>query len=59
MNEIKLNMIKKAMDLYQEIHPCSSKAELLECFTCEENGILFWFNTNDHSTHVLVEMIAQ
>jgi hypothetical protein len=53
MSEIKLHLIKQAKELYLEIHPCSNKSELSDCFTTEGNILMFWFNTNDSSTHVL------
>ena len=57
MNEIKRNMISKAMELYKEIHPCSTRSELGECFTTEGNMIMFWFNTSDNSTHILTHSL--
>lgn len=54
MNDIKLHLIQQAQELYREIHPCSNKSELGDCFTTEGNTLMFWFNTNDSSTHVLV-----
>jgi hypothetical protein len=53
MNEIKKKMIQAAKDRYKVIYPCSSKDELGECFTTENNTVMFWFNTEDKSTHVL------
>ncbi len=55
MNEIKNNMIRKALDLYKDIHPCSTKNDLVDCFTIEGNMVFFWFNTADESTHVLTD----
>lgn len=57
MNELKLHMIKQAQELFQEIHPCSNKSELVECFTTEGNVLMFWFNTNDQSTHVMTTQL--
>lgn len=48
-------MIKKAMELYNEIHPCSNKSELGDCFTIEEGMLMLWFNTSDESTHVVTQ----
>lgn len=53
MNEIKDNMIFKALQMYKEIYPCPSKMDLGDCFTTEGDLVLFWFNTSDESTHVL------
>jgi hypothetical protein len=57
MSEIKLHLIKQARELYLEIHPCSNKSELSDCFTTEGNVLMFWFNTNDSSTHVLATQL--
>jgi len=57
MNDLKQNMIRKAVRRYKNIAPCSPRRSLDDCFTVEENKLYFWFNTEDHSTHVLsVEM---
>jgi len=53
MNELKNIMISKAIAMFAEIHPVTSKSDLHECFTTEENMLVFWFNTADESTHVL------
>ncbi|MCK5232169.1 MAG: hypothetical protein KAR13_17995 [Desulfobulbaceae bacterium] len=51
MNEIKEHMIEMARRRYDKISPCSFKATLDECFTVNDECILFWFNTEDNSTH--------
>ena len=53
MNDLKKKMIRQAQKQYQQIYPCMTKKFLGDCFTVEENQILFWFNTKDDSTHVL------
>lgn len=57
MNQMKLHLINKARELYKEIHPCTNKADLLECFTTEGDLLIFWFNTSDASTHVMSAQI--
>jgi hypothetical protein len=58
MNQLKQEMIRTARKRYQAIYPCASKKSLSECFTLEEDRIVFWFNTEDSTTHVLTEQIA-
>jgi hypothetical protein len=58
MNELKKKMIRKAKQQYDQIYPCSAKKTLRDCFTVEEDQILFWFNTTDESTHVLSQDLA-
>jgi len=53
MNAIKKTMIKKAKNRFKRILPCGRRRKLDECFTVENDKVLFWFNTEDESTHVL------
>jgi hypothetical protein len=53
MNEIRHSLIRKATRQYRKIRPCAHKAELNECFTVEDKQVLFWFNTEDESTHMI------
>lgn len=56
MNKTKHHLIKKARQTYSKISPCGTKTSLFDCFTIIENGkkLVFWFNTPDNSTHVMV-----
>lgn len=58
MNELKHTLISKAIELYTEIRPVTTKRDLRECFTIEGNVLVFWFNTADESTHVLTTRIS-
>jgi hypothetical protein len=50
----KKQLIKKAEKLFGRIHPCLNKSSLDECFTLtKDNGLIFWFNTDDNSTHMV------
>jgi hypothetical protein len=52
-DDYELQLIAQAHHLHGTIYPCANKPSFRECFT-EDNGLrLFWFNTEDHSTHVL------
>jgi hypothetical protein len=53
MNALKRKMIRKAVQQYKRIYPCGSKQHFSECFTMVDDGIVFWFNTEDRSTHLL------
>jgi hypothetical protein len=53
MNELKRKMIRKALRQYRRIYPCGSKRTFSECFTQVDDGLVFWFNTEDRSTHLL------
>jgi hypothetical protein len=58
MNELKKKLMYKAEKQFKQIYPCTPKNNLKECFTVEENQLLFWFNTADESTHVLTQDLA-
>jgi hypothetical protein len=53
MNFLKEKLVIEAKEKYQEIYPCSDLENLSECFTVIDDTVFFWFNTKDHSTHML------
>jgi len=54
MDKKKIQLIEKAKKIYGEIFPCINRKTLEECFTSTNNGEpLLWFNTKDHSTHIV------
>jgi hypothetical protein len=53
MDEIKRKLIREARKTFKRIYPCGDKQDLLECFTEIDNKLLFWFNTEDKSTHLI------
>ncbi len=55
MDKIKFDLIRKALRTHKKIYPCGSKSTLGECFTFEGNKVLFWFDTADRSTHLMIE----
>jgi hypothetical protein len=57
MNNIKKKLINKAIQKYRKIFPCGNQKDISDCFTQIGNDILFWFNTEDESTHLLKECI--
>jgi hypothetical protein len=60
MNKTKQRLIKKAKKTYKQIYPCGARSSLSDCFTAIDDGrkVVFWFNTEDESTHVLVDEVA-
>lgn len=52
--KVKRSVIKEATKIYSRIYPCGSRSELEECFTSLDDVILFWFNTIDKNTHVMM-----
>jgi hypothetical protein len=55
MENAKLALLEKARDLYGTVNPCSRKTAFEECFSELNDHLAFWFNTQDGSTHVVVE----
>ncbi|KMQ52488.1 hypothetical protein CHISP_0755 [Chitinispirillum alkaliphilum] len=59
MNEIKRKLINQAVERYTSIFPCTRANDLNECFTIEDNVVMFWFNTEDKTTHILTATVPQ
>ena len=59
MNTLKKTMIKKAKSRFKKILPCGRGRKFAECFTIEKERVLFWFNTEDKSTHVVCSDVIQ
>jgi hypothetical protein len=57
MRTIKERMIQEAMKRYGAICLPQDKESLSDCFTCENSMLIFWFNTEDNSTHLIAEKI--
>jgi hypothetical protein len=58
MKEIKERMVQQAVAQYRSIFIPPHKTSFSECFSFENNTLIFWFNTEDHSTHLLAERPA-
>ena len=59
MNDLQSRMIKKAEKIHKKIYPCAMKTELDQCFTNNKDFLFFWYNTEDHSTHVITESLRK
>jgi hypothetical protein len=55
MNELKYEMISEATQNFATIYPCGNKKTLEDCFTMNGDQLLFWFNTEDQSTHIITK----
>jgi len=56
--EIGRKMFQQALTKFSHIYPCADKTAFSDCFTRVRNHYLFWFNTDDKSTHVIKAEIA-
>lgn len=54
MSTIEQYLILKARQKYAHIYPCNNAASFDGCFTTFNGKYIFWFNTDDNSTHTLV-----
>lgn len=50
---LKYQLIEQARRQYKQIYPCHSRRDFADCFTTENNRLMFWFNCEDRSTRVL------
>jgi len=57
MDKTKKQLIEKALRTYKRIFVIPNRSSFDECFTREEDSLLFWFNTEDKTTHVLISLI--
>lgn len=57
MNHLKQELIESAKRIHTRIFPCKNYTDVEECFTVEGSQLLFWFNTEDNSTHLLTKEI--
>ena len=57
MSKDERKLLKKAKDIHKIILPCGKKDSFTECFTQHGDKLFFWFDTEDHSTHMLVAEI--
>jgi hypothetical protein len=55
MNSKQKKLYRKAVAKHEKIFPCKSKKNFQECFTISGDKLLFWYNTEDNSTHVQTE----
>lgn len=53
MSGVEEAMIEMARRRFHTIYPCSYRHSLEECFTVVGEKQVLWFNTEDHSTHVV------
>lgn len=59
MSALQKRLIEKARRAYKRIFPCTSRQSFEECFTTFGTKCLFWFNTSDNSTHMVIAEITK
>jgi hypothetical protein len=57
MDELKLSMRREAEAKYGKISPCGGKKTLDDCYSFFKDWFMFWFNSQDGSTHIIRKTI--
>ena len=55
MSRQELDLIQKAKKRFCRIRPVGGRRTFADCFTRMNGRLCFWFDTPDHSTHVIVD----
>ena len=58
MEDVKFQIVQAAREKHRTIFPCVGKQSFEECFTHDNGKLLFWFNTEDNSTHLMAERLV-
>ena len=58
MGEKREEMMRQAMTHYGTICILPNKESFLDCFTFHDNTQIFWFNTEDNSTHLIYRFVC-
>jgi hypothetical protein len=57
MDAVRQEMVKIATEKFGSIHAVNNRESLEECFSEEEGMLIFWFNTEDNSTHIVTRAV--
>lgn len=57
MNKQKIELYRKALKKFSKIYPVGSHDTFEKCFTTFRGNLYFWFDTPDHSTHLISEKL--
>jgi len=57
MNDLKNDLKKEAEKKHGKIYPSGDKRNLDDCFTENDDTLMFWFNLENQSTKVLTRKI--
>ena len=59
METLQQSLSEKARETYRNVYPCGFDRRLQDCFTTMGDKYVFWFNTDDRSTHIVVAKLPQ
>jgi hypothetical protein len=57
MGTLKERLILKALRRHPRIFPCETRESFARSFTRQSGRMVFWYNTEDNSTHIVSEKI--
>ncbi len=52
------SLIRHAFKIHKTIFPCGRSNLFSESFTIENEILVFWFNTDDETTHVISKKVG-
>jgi len=52
MSNTQLRLVDIAKEKYGAIYPCGGTRGWEDCFTRCQGRVIFWFNSEDNSTHI-------
>ena len=55
--QLKQRLLEEVTKNHETIYPCGTKSNLDDCFDIVGDTLLFWFNTRDKNTHMVMEKI--
>jgi hypothetical protein len=58
METLQMKLFSQAVHNYKKIFPCGTTNSFSDCFTIQDGKLLFWFDTEDHSTHMVMENLG-
>jgi len=54
MEQIKLELIQEAKDKHGKIYPAGQDKQWEDCFTQQDQTLIFWFNLENNSTKAII-----
>jgi len=54
MNSLEQKLYNEAVKIHKDILPCGRKKTFSECYTEEQGVTIFWYDTEDGSTHLVL-----
>jgi hypothetical protein len=59
MEHLRRELLERAEKNYKKIYPVGTRNSFAECFTLQGDKLLFWFDTEDRSTHMVMQSLSE